>query len=93
MKIISIKGNNLTVDLSEEEYNILLRYGLQKWIDKNHGKNKVKVLPPCKTMDKKVKQYEMGEGFSKECVTIAVTEAIKDYIKKEKKNGKSRRAL
>ena len=85
MKVISIKGNKVTLDLSTEEYDILLINGLQKWIDKEFGENKVKVIPVDKEYkaNKKAEKYEMGDDFANECITISVNEALKEMIKRK----------
>lgn len=85
MKVISVKGNKVTFDFSEIEYNLLLTNGLQKWIDKEFGANKVKVIPVSKgyRANKKIEKFELGDRFAKECITISVNEALKEMIKRK----------
>lgn len=74
----------MTVDLTEEEHDILLRNGLQLWVDKTIGQNKVKVLPVDKNkkISKSTKQLEIGDEFAEELISISVVEALKEGIKK-----------
>ena len=98
MKVISVKGNVVTFDLSQDEHDILLRDGLQKWINKNIGENKVKVLPPNEIKADKNNTCEIGDEFAKECIDLAIIEAIKlgiemdKAMRKTKKTKKSKKA-
>lgn len=84
MKVLSIKGNKVNFDMSDEEYNTLFRHGLQSWINKEFGKNKIRVLPVDKNIPTNGTVFEVTDDFSNECVQIAVIDAIKLGIKESK---------
>ena len=82
MKVISIKGNELTINLSDEEYNSLFRIGLQLLLDEWFGK-KVVVLPVDKVKKtKKAKTFEVSDEISRLCIETAVCQALREYIDK-----------
>lgn len=90
MKVLSIRGNKVNFDFSQEEYDILLRDGLQKWIDAKIGPNKVKVVPPSLQLipDKKAKpltkkQLKEEEDFCNELLTLSVVAALKEGIERD----------
>ena len=92
MEVIAIKNNILTINLSDTEYNILFRLGLQVLLDKWFGK-KIIVLPVEKIKNKKTKSIEIGDEIGDLCVEAAVNQILKDKIaisdkkvKKVKKN-------
>ena len=88
MKIVSIKGNKVTMDLNEDERNTLLRNGLQLWIDENYGKNKVKVVDPQFPLDKKPKKtFEIPECFEKECIQLAFNNGLRNYVEGREKSS------
>ena len=88
MKIVSIKGNKVTMDLNEDERNTLLRNGLQLWIDGNYGKNKVKVVDPQFPLDKKPKKtFEIPECFEKECIQLAFNNGLRNYVEEREKSS------
>lgn len=86
MKVLNIRGNKVNFDFTQEEYDILLRDGLQKWIDAKVGPNKVKVvapdlqllLPKMKPLTKKQQKEE--DAFCNELIGLAVNAAIKKGI-------------
>jgi hypothetical protein len=86
MKVVKIRGNVVTLDLNEVEHDILLRSGLQIWIDDKIGPNKVKVLPPdlslipSKIRPLTKKQQKEEDKIVNEFLTIAVNEALKQAI-------------
>ena len=90
MKVISLKGNKLTIDLTEDEHDILLRDGLQRWINKEFGENKLKVFPYDETTasNKNNKSFEISDEFSEELISISFVEALKEQIKREEKQKK-----
>lgn len=89
MEVLSIKGNKVNCDFTESEYEMLFRVGLQIWIDRKVGLNKIKVLPPgnptINTRVKPLTKKEMKEEkeFSDELVGLAVNEALKRKIEQE----------
>jgi len=93
MKVLGIKGNVVTFDMTKQEENLLLIDGLQKWINKEIGENKLKVIPIDKDfkINKKTKSVEIDDAFAKECVDLAVIEAIKLGIKMDKAVKKLRK--
>lgn len=89
MKVISIIGKKLTVDLSKKEEIILFQHGLQLMVDKLKGKGKFKVLPYDKSEKilKKTKRVEFDDKDYKKCIEIAIFDAIETYVDKcESKN-------
>ena len=81
MEIISIKENIIKLDLSDTEYNILFRSGLQLLLDEWFGK-KVIVLPVDNfKITKKTKKVEFTDEISNLCVETAVNHALREYIK------------
>jgi len=98
MKVLDVKGNVYSFDFTQEEYDILLRDGLQKWIDKKIGKNKIKVMPPNLSLivDKDIKPLSKKEQkeedeFCNELLTIAVVDALKEGLKRDKKTKKTKK--
>lgn len=98
MEVIEVKGNKITLDLSETEYNSLFRAGLQILLDKWFGK-KVVVLPveSVKTT-KKTNTIELTDEISNLCVETAVNQALIEHIdrvnnKVEKKNNKAKKTI
>ena len=88
MKVISVKGNMITLDLSDTEYNSLFRAGLQILLDKWFGK-KVMVLPADSIkMTKKTKTMEFDDEISNLCVETAVNEALREHIDRVEKENK-----
>jgi len=88
MKVTEVKGNTITLDLSDKEYNSLFRAGLQVLLDKWFGK-KVIVLPvdSIKTT-KKTKKVEFTDEISNLCVETAVNEALREHINRVEKENK-----
>ena len=83
MKIISVKGKNVTLELSDDEHNILFRAGLQLLIDKLYGK-KIVVLPVGGIkLDKDVKKVEVDDGFCLLCIQEAFNQGLREYLKRE----------
>ena len=97
MKVIKINGNKVTIDLNEEEEGVLFRHGLQIWIDKNFGANKVKVMEPHLYKGEKIAakhSFELPSVLQKECIQMAFNEGLKRHIsimKKEKGKNASKR--
>ena len=96
MKVLDVKENVYSFEFEQEGHDILLRDGLQKWIDKKIGKNKIKVMPPdlsliadrdMKPLSKKEQKEE--DEFCNELLTIAIVAALKEGLKEDKKNNSS----
>ena len=92
MKVLSIRGDKVYFDFTQEEYDILLRDGLQKWIDKKIGPNKIKVvspdpqtvIPKSKPLTKKEMKEE--DDFCNELLTLSVVAALEEGLKRDKCN-------
>ena len=84
MKVISIRKNKVTLELTEQENDILFRSGLQLWIDKEIGANKVKVLPVGLDEKKPKTCIEVDDEFNRECIEVAVIDALKIAIARHK---------
>lgn len=93
MKVLGIKGNVVNFDMTEQEENLLLIDGLQKWINKEIGENKLRVIPVNKDfkINKKTKSFEIDDAFAKECIDLAIIEAIKLGLKMDKAAKKPRK--
>jgi hypothetical protein len=93
MKVVSIKKNILTLDLSDEEYNILFRMGLQLLLDEWFGK-KVIVLPvdefKITKKTKKTKKVEFDDEISNLCVETCVNQILREYIDKAEKGSEGK---
>ena len=86
MKVTEVKGNTITLDLSDKEYNSLFRAGLQLLLDKWFGK-KVIVLPVDKfKKDKDTKTLEIDDEIGRLCIEAAVCQALREHIDKVKTN-------
>jgi len=82
MEVTEVKGNKITLDLSDAEYNSLFRAGLQILLDEWFGK-KVVVLPVDKIKKtKKAKTLEVSDEISRLCIETAVCQALREYIDK-----------
>jgi len=79
MKILGFKGNVMSIDLTETEHDLLLRNGLQLYIDKELGKNKIKVID-AKNSNHNAKQFELGDEFAEELISLAVNNALREKI-------------
>jgi hypothetical protein len=84
IKVISVRGNKITFDFTDEEANILFRTGLQLLFDKWFG-HKVVVLP-VETMkllktDKKPKTFEVSDEIEHLCIEEAVNEGLRNYLR------------
>ena len=76
-------GKTLTVDMNEEEEAIFFMQGLQLMVDRDLGKNKFKVMPHDKKIKvKKGNKIEISDEDHKECVKLAIIDAIKTYVNK-----------
>lgn len=79
-KIVSIKGNKLTIDFDEEERSQLFRMGLQLLV--NDWGYKVVVLAPSEfKFDKKPKSVDIKDihpDLEVICLTRAVNQALRD---------------
>ena len=83
MKVISLIGNELTVDLDEKERGIFFRQGLQEWVN-NELNGKFKVLPVYDEDEaKEIKnKYEIGDELFEEFIKDGIIFAIKEGIKR-----------
>jgi hypothetical protein len=94
MKVVSIKEikeNILTLDLSDEEYNILFRMGLQLLLDEWFGK-KVVVLPVDEfKITKKTKTVEFDDEISNLCVETCINQILREYIDKAEKGSEGKK--
>jgi len=87
MKVISVRKNKATFDFTKKEEHALFKHGLQIWVDKEVGVNKLKVVdiddyPKSKKPETRV---EIDDKFSQECIELAVNDALKIYLDKNEK--------
>lgn len=93
MKVLSIRGNKVNFDFTEYEYDMLLRDGLQKWIDGKIGLNKIKVMAPDptliveKTKPLTKKEQKEEDQFVNELLTLSVVAALKAGLEKDKEES------
>jgi hypothetical protein len=84
MKVISVRKNKITLDLTDEEVNTLFRAGLQLLFDKWFG-HRVVVLPIATiklfSTDKKPKTFEITEEIEHLCIEEAVNEALRSFLR------------
>lgn len=78
---VKMKGNKLTVDMTEQEEDVFFRHGLQLMVDQCKGKGKFKVVPYDKEI-KANKTIDFKDEDVEECVKMAILDAIETYIEK-----------
>jgi hypothetical protein len=82
MEVISIRGNNVVIELTDQEENLLFRVGLQSLLDRWFGK-KVVVLPvDALKVKKDIKTVEVNDEFCRLCVQEAVNQVLMEYLDK-----------
>lgn len=78
---VDIKGNVLTIDWDQSDYDIFFRAGIQKLADDHFGERKVVVIPVGDIeLGPGTKQVEVSDAFADMCVSEGIHQAIRDYI-------------
>lgn len=80
MEVLEVKKGKIVLELSEHEYDTLMRAGLQKLADEQ-TEGKVKILPPECAMDN-CKQIEVSDDFCNLLVREACISAIERMMEK-----------
>jgi hypothetical protein len=92
MKVVSVRGNKVTLDLSNDERNFLFRIGLQILLDK-WSDRKIVVLPVgAVPVDGDVKKIENGDDVEHFCLTEAVNQILRESLAKMKAEDKARKS-
>lgn len=83
-----IRGNMLTVEMSEEDANVFFRLGLQGLVDQIVGKNKyVVVLPDHVKKEKTDKVIDLTDRQSEFLIQEGILLAIREGIEKQEKEN------
>jgi hypothetical protein len=81
---VSVRGNKVTIDWDQEDYDFFFRFGLQLLADEHFkGERKVVVLPAdAVKLEKKAKSIEVSDEFADACVGKGVNQALRDHLGK-----------
>ena len=90
IKKVSIKGDRLTMDCDQQDYDFFFLTGLQLVIDAHFdGERKVVVVPYAqgrKALKKGCKTIDVSDEFADWCVEKAVNQCLREHLNRLESN-------